>query len=228
MKNLLPTFLLMAMGLAGAQQTVMDMRPDMRWDGGPSQATQDRVLREVRTFYNLPKCEGGDVRDHITGSFTRLGAQQDAYLVFNCGALAADPGRSFGRLVIYENSRIIKSYQNIGDAIGNVGDLNLDGVDDLLFSTYFGPHMGEFLAGASVVSVKNAGFHTFLDIDMGEAYSDNCAVGIPAKSSQYTDATLLTVRKASRPLFTLQKYRRMCGRSSYELLETKTVASKPL
>lgn len=235
MRNLTLPFLMMVMGAASAQQTVLDMRPNLRSTPLP-RATQQRVLKEVLSLKGLPACtqrEGGEVRDHTSGHFTRPGARQDAYLVYICGGEVEGATPDSGLLVMYENGKIIKFYQNIGDAIGNVGDLNLDGVDDLLFISYFGPHMGDFMAGASVVTVKNTRFHTFLDLDMGEVYSNACGNDIPTSVlyvpyARSVKAALLTVKRAKQPIFTLATYQKGRDQRSYKLIGRKVIPGQPL
>ena len=171
---------------------------------------QARILREVRVFTGMKPCEGGEVRDELKGSFTRAGAKQVAYLVMNCGTFAAQPLRSeYGRLVVYEGGRIGHVLKNIGDSIGNVGDINLDGVDDLLFLAAFGPHMGEFSENASVVTLAGGKFRTFLDLS--EAFLDTCGTGSAESGIR---AHRVTVRKGVRPLFTDTFYLANCSKQS--------------
>lgn len=62
MRNLTLPFLMMVMGAASAQQTVLDMRPNLRSTPLPK-ATQQRVLKEVLSLKGLPACtqrEGGE------------------------------------------------------------------------------------------------------------------------------------------------------------------------
>lgn len=194
-------------GMAGAQQVVMDTRKF--YDPIELSANQQaRVLREVRAFTGMNPCEGGEVRDEIKGSFTRAGAKQTAYLVMNCGTFAAQPLRSeYGRLVVYEGGRIVRVLKNIGDRIGNVGDINLDGVDDLLFLAAFGPHMGEFSENASIVTLAGGKFRTFLDLS--EAYLDTCDTG---NEGSGVWAHRVTVKKGARPLFTDMFYLANCSK----------------
>lgn len=194
-------------GLAGAQQVVMDTRKF--YDPIELSANQQaRILREVRAFAGMKPCEGGEVRDEIKGSFTRAGAKQTAYLVMNCGTFAAQPMRSeYGRLAVYEGDRIVRVLKNIGDGIGNVGDINLDGVDDLLFLAAFGPHMGQFSKNASIVTLAGGKFRTFLDLD--EAFLDNCDSGSEGSGVW---AHKVTVKKGARPLFTDTLYLANCSK----------------
>lgn len=192
-------------GLAGAQQVVMDTRR-VPQPIHLSENQQARILKEVRAFTGLRPCAGGEVRDETPGALTRPGARQTAYLVMNCGTFAAEPLRSeYGRLVVYEQGRIVQVLRNIGDAIGNVGDLNGDGVDDLLFLAYAGPHMGEFSANASVVTLSGGRFRRFLDLT--GAYLDTCGTNRPGRGVR---AHRVTVEKGVRPLFTVTTYLANC------------------
>ncbi|ANC72891.1 hypothetical protein [Deinococcus radiodurans] len=198
-------------GLAGAQQVVMDTRKFYN----PIELSanqQARILREVRAFTGTKPCGNGEVRDEIKGSFTRAGAKQTAYLVMLCDTFEAVPMRTdYGRLVVYEGGRIVRVVKNIGDSIGNVGDLNLDGVDDLLFLAAFGPQMGEFSENASVVTLAGGTFRTFLDLS--EAFLDTCDSG---KANSSISAHRVTVQKGVRPLFTDTLYLANCNaRSSF-------------
>lgn len=198
-------------GLAGAQQVVMDTRKF--YDPIELSANQQaRILREVRAFTGTKPCGNGEVRDEITGSFTRAGAKQTAYLVMLCDTFEAVPMRTdYGRLVVYEGGRIVRVVKNIGDSIGNVGDLNLDGVDDLLFLAAFGTQMGEFSENASVVTLAGGTFRTFLDLS--EAFLDTCDSG---NANSGISAHRVTVQKGVRPLFTDTFYLANCNaRSSF-------------
>lgn len=127
----------------------------------------------------------------------------------NCETFAAQPLRSeYGRLVVYENGRIVLALRNIGDAIGNIGDINLDGIDDLPFLSYFGPHMGQFSGNASVVTLAGGKIRIFLDLT--EAYLDTCGMNDP--SSQVW-AHRVTVQKGVRPLFSDTTYLAGCQNS---------------
>lgn len=205
--RLLPLFIALTVGPVAAQRVVLDTRQDHPATE-LSLNQQRRILREVRGYDRLPACEGSEVRDELTGSFTRAGARQRAYLVMNCLTFAAEPQRKeYGRLVIYENGRIIRTLKNIGDAIGNIGDINGDRVDDLLFMTYFGPHMGRFSANASVVTLVGNSFRTFLDLE--DVVLDTCTA-FGAIESNDSRAHRVTVQTGRRPVFTDELYISAC------------------
>ena len=102
---------------------------DTRLSPQPTYAPQEaQVLRDAFGPGQIPSCRDTRVTDRTPGAFTRRGTPQTAYLIHSCGST---------RLVIYAGGRIVRTLRNVGNAIGNVGDLNLDGVDDLLFlATY--------------------------------------------------------------------------------------------
>lgn len=169
-------------------------------------ATQAKILRLVRAKLNLPTCEGGEVRQELTGRFTR-NTPQTAYLVFNCGTFAADMMREeFGRLVIFEKGQYVMHFKDIGDEVRLLPDVNRDGLHELLFITAIGPHMGSFIENASVISLAGGKVRTLLDVD--EAVHDTCSTGSPEDRSV---AWRLRAEVAKRPIFTLDRYEAACG-----------------
>ncbi len=169
-------------------------------------ATQAKLLRIVRARLNLPVCEGGEVRQELTGRFTR-NTPQTAYLVYSCGAVAANMMRKeFGRLVIFEKGQYVTHFTRIGDAVRLLPDLNQDGLHELLFITAIGPHMGEFLEDASVISLADGKVRSLLDVD--DALNDTCSSGgLDARQVAWR----LRAEFGKRPVFTLDRYEAACG-----------------
>lgn len=191
--------------LAGASRVVMDTRlsPQPTY---VSDAQTTRVLRDTFAPGNVPGCRDARVTDETPGAFTRRGARQTAYLVHVCGN---------SRLVIYEGGRIVKSLSNIGDAIGNIGDINGDGVDDLLFLAKFYGHGSNTVQDASLVTLAGGKFRTLFDLP--EAAVDECS-----SANAYTLAYRVTVQPGTRPVLTLNHYQGDCVAGA-RLFDTKTV-----
>lgn len=168
---------------------------DTRLSPQPTYAPQEaQVLRDVFGAGQIPSCRDTRVTDRTPGAFTRRGVQQTAYLIHSCGST---------RLVIYEGGRIVRTLRNVGDAIGNVGDLNLDGVDDLLFLATYTTGKSNTLQDASFVTLAGGQFRTLFDLP--QATVNQCG-----GAAAYSIAHRVTVEPASRPRLTIEEYEGDC------------------
>lgn len=182
-------FLLGSSALGG--RVVMDTRLSPQPTYAPQEA---QVLRDVFGAGQIPSCRDTRVTDRTPGAFTRRGVQQTAYLIHSCGST---------RLVIYEGGRIVRTLRNVGDAIGNVGDLNLDGVDDLLFLATYTTGKSSTLQDASFVTLAGGKFRTLFDLP--QATVNQCG-----SAGAYSLAYRVTVEPASRPRLTIEEYEGDC------------------
>lgn len=86
------------------------------------------------------------------------------YFVYVCGN---------SWLVIYEGGCIVKLLSNIGDVIGNIGDINGDGVDDLLFLVKFYGYGLNIVQDVSLVILVGGKFCMLFDLF--EVVVDECS-----------------------------------------------------
>lgn len=178
---------------AQAARVVMDTRLAPQ----PTLVADDEA-NQVLTRFFAPQAVHGcrDVRvtDKSTGSYTKRHAQQVAYLIHNCAT---------SYLAVFEGQTLIEKLTNIGDAIGNVGDINLDGTDELLFlSKYYG-RGSNTVYDASVITLANNKFKSLLDLS--ETAINRCG-----DSEGYQVAYRVTVEPRHKPLFTLNAYKGNC------------------
>lgn len=164
-----------------------------------------QVLRDAFAPKAVPSCRDTRVTDETPGAFTGRGVKQTAYLIHSCGST---------RLVIYQDGRIVRSLNNIGDAIGNVGDLNQDGTDELLFLAKFYGRGSNTVQDASIVTLAGSKFRSLFDLP-------KAAVNECSSADAYTTAYRVTVQPGAQPRLTLNSYRGDCV-AGMRLVETRT------
>lgn len=184
---------------------------DTRLSPQPTYAPQEaQVLRDAFGPGQIPSCRDTRVTDRTPGAFTRRGTPQTAYLIHSCGST---------RLVIYEGGRIVRTLRNVGNAIGNVGDLNLDGVDDLLFLATYTTGRSGTLQDASFVTLAGGKFRTLFDLPRAAVNQCNSA-------DAYSLAYRVTVQPAARPRLTIEEYEGDCL-TGYQRTGSRTALGNP-
>ena len=175
-----------------------------------SDTRRTQVLRDAYAPKGVPGCRDARVTDETPGAFTRAGSQQTAYLIHACGS---------SKLVIYQGGHIVRTLNNVGDAIGNIGDINGDGTDDLLFLAKFYGRGSNTVQDASLVTLAGGKFRTLYDLP--QAAVDECS-----SADAYTGAFRVTVQPGPHALLTLNAYRGDCV-AGMRLVETRTARINP-
>lgn len=184
-----------------AARVVMDTRLSPQ----PTYVSDSRAAQVLRDAGIPSSCRDTRVTDETQGAFTRKGTKQTAYLIHTCGST---------KLMIYEGGRIVRSLTNVGDAIGNIGDINADGVDDLLFLAKFYGRGNNTVQDASLVTLAGGKFRTLFDLP-------KAAVNECSSADAYTSAYRVTVEPGSQARLTLQLYRGDCV-AGMRLIDTQT------
>lgn len=190
--------------LLGSSAQAARVVMDTRLSPPPTYVSDARAAQVLRDASIPGGCRDTRVTDETPGAFTRAAAKQTAYLIHFCGT---------SKLVIYEAGRIVRSLTNVGDAIGNIGDINADDVDDLVFLAKFYGRGNNTVQDASLVTLAGGKFRTLFDLPQA-------AVNECSSADAYTSAYRVTVQPGARPLLTLNYYRGDCV-AGMRLVETR-------
>jgi hypothetical protein len=146
-----------------------------------------------------------ELLDRATGSFTRSGARQIAYLikVGECGA----QGRSYfgtNRLAVFENGRLIAADPSPGgEYIAAATDVAGDGIEEILIA---GCGFGQAVVECSARLLSIAGGSVQTVRDFPEVYSDACG----SSQDSGISATLIRYAPGRPPRFFEYEYKAPC------------------
>ena len=214
------------------KQTLVDFRPQTVTPNPKiSAATQRAVLSKLfrRYLTDDSKCNqnfeptGNDrlkssrnagqivpsIEDMATGSFTRIGQTQTAYVIWvnECNASHAD---SYGtkRVAIFSGPQLVADMD--ADFRGNIAlktDLNSDGVNELLM-TSGDMNQGVVIETAALVSFQNGRLRVIQDF--GTVTEDSCASGSPGSNAKASVISISDVVPGEMPKLRQDNYVSPC------------------
>lgn len=197
-----------------------------------SPATERDVLRKVFRRYHTDAKKCGDTVDAgedflaaarkagqivpniaevVTGSFTAAGQTETAYLIFvnECNASHAD---NYGskRLAIFSGARLVADVDlDFKDNIASKTDLNMDGIDELLLTSFY-MGMGELTQQAALVSFQDGRMSVIQDFNT--VAMDTCATLRPGSTAKAAVLSMTNARLGQMPQIRVDKYVAGCGK----------------
>ena len=197
-----------------------------------SPATERDVLRKVFRRYHTDakKCSDNldagedflaasrksgqivpNIAEAITGSFTAAGQTETAYLIFvnECNASHAD---NYGskRLAIFSGSRLVADVDlDFKDNVASKSDLNMDGIDELLLTSFY-MGMGELSQMAALVSFQDGRVSVIQDFNVVAV--DICATGRPGSTAKAAVLSMTNAKLGQMPQIRADNYVAGCGK----------------
>ena len=152
-----------------------------------------------------------NVAEAITGSFTATGQTETAYLIFvnECNASHAD---NYGskRLAIFSGARLVADVDlDFKDSIASKTDLNMDGIDELLLTSFY-MGQGELTQMGALVSFQD-GRRSVIQ-DFGIVAVDTCATLRPGSTAKAAVLSLANAKLGEMPPIRADKYVAGCGK----------------
>ena len=152
-----------------------------------------------------------NIAEVVTGSFTASGQTETAYLIFvnECNASHAD---NFGskRLAIFAGPRLVADVDiDFKDNIAAKTDLNMDGIDELLLTSFY-MGQGELTEMAALVSLQDGRLRVIQDF--GTVGVDTCATGRPGSTARAAVLSLSNAKLGQMPQIRTDNYVAGCGK----------------
>lgn len=146
-----------------------------------AQPTKAQVVRDLTRWPSHPVCADAHVEDVASGYFTQKQVKVTVYIVQDCINQTRPAGglnSQYWRMAVYQGTRLKPVYTCTGTAIGNIGDINGDGLADLVFLGDRKPLNGEDTAqrqGATFFTLAGGQFRRLFDLN--EALAMDCSSG---------------------------------------------------
>ena len=152
-----------------------------------------------------------NIAEAVTGSFTAAGQTETAYLIFvnECNASHAD---NYGskRLAIFSGSRLVADVDvDFKDSVATKTDLNMDGVDELLLTSFY-MGQGELTQMAALVSFQD-GRRSVIQ-DFGTVAMDTCATLRPGSTARAAVLSMTNAKLGEMPQIRADNYVAGCGK----------------
>jgi hypothetical protein len=152
-----------------------------------------------------------NIAEAITGSFTAAGQTETAYLIFvnECNASHAD---NYGskRLAIFSGAQLVADVDlNFKDSIASKTDLNMDGIDELLLTSFY-MGMGELTQMAALVSFQDGRVSVIQDFNV--VAMDTCATLRPGSTAKAAVLSMTNAKLGQMPQIRADKYVAGCGK----------------
>jgi hypothetical protein len=152
-----------------------------------------------------------NIAEVVTGSFTAAGQTETAYLIFvnECNASHAD---NFGskRLAIFAGPRLVADVDiDFKDNIASKTDLNMDGIDELLLTSFY-MGQGELTEMAALISLQDGRLSVIQDF--GTVGVDTCATGRPGSTARAAVLSLSNAKLGQMPQIRTDNYVAGCGK----------------
>lgn len=151
-----------------------------------------------------------DIVEVASGSFTAAGQTETAYLIFvnECNASHAD---NFGskRIAIFSGPRLVADVDvDFKSTIALKTDLNLDGIDELLLTSFY-MGQGELTQMAALVSFQDKRMNVIQDF--GVVAMDNCATGNSGSTAKAAVLSISNAKLGEMPKIRADNYIAGCG-----------------
>lgn len=152
-----------------------------------------------------------NIAEVVTGSFTAAGQTETAYLIFvnECNASHAD---NYGskRLAIFSGPRLVADVDiDFKDNVASKTDLNMDGIDELLLTSFY-MGQGELTEMAALVSLQDGRISVIQDF--GTVGVDTCATGRPGSTARAAVLSLSNAKLGQMPQIRADNYVAGCGK----------------
>ena len=152
-----------------------------------------------------------DIAEVVTGSFTAAGQTETAYLIFvnECNASHAD---NYGskRLAIFSGPRLVADVDlDFKDNVASKTDLNMDGIDELLLTSFY-MGQGELTEMAALVSFQDGRMSVIQDF--GTVGMDTCATGRPGSTAKAAVLSITNATLGQMPKIRADNYVAGCGK----------------
>jgi hypothetical protein len=151
-----------------------------------------------------------NIAELVTGSFTAAGQTETAYLIFvnECNASHADDYGS-KRLAIFSGPRLVADVDvAFKGNIASKTDLNMDGIDELLLTSFY-MNQGELTQMAALVSFQDGRMNVIQDF--GAVVMDNCASGRPGSTTRAAVLSITNAALGQMPKIRADNYVAGCG-----------------
>jgi hypothetical protein len=152
-----------------------------------------------------------NIAEVVTGSFTAAGQTETAYLIFvnECNASHAD---NYGskRLAIFSGPRLVADVDlDFKDNVASKTDLNMDGIDELLLTSFY-MGQGELTEMAALVSFQDGRMSVIQDF--GTVGLDTCATLRPGSTAKAAVLSITNAKLGQMPQIRTDKYVAGCGK----------------
>ena len=152
-----------------------------------------------------------NIAEAVTGSFTAAGQTETAYLIFvnECNASHAD---NYGskRLAIFSGTRLVADVDiNFKDGVASKTDLNLDGIDELLLTSFY-MGQGELTQMAALVSFQDGRMSVIQDFNV--VAMDTCATLRPGSTAKAAVLSMTNAKLGQMPQIRADNYVAGCGK----------------
>ncbi|WP_293913967.1 hypothetical protein [Deinococcus sp.] len=191
---------------------ILDLRREFEPARVP-QAEYAGVARQLQRLMRLSRCAlTGAALDRVSGHFTQPRVREQALLISLGPCTVGTPGRPITTyLVLVERGQL-----------GNVGDLNLDGLDELVLVNFYFPPSQRAVRDVTVLGLRAGKVRVLLE-QVGLT-NDTCTRNDAAVSLGDSYANTVSAVPGPRPLFILRAYVAPCAADlEYTLTATTTV-----